>query len=417
MKSYSPNLPVEFLRQREIIGNRVRLGLQGFILVWFQFPATQRELAVSHTVAHLLWLVPVGYTALCELLIRTVYRPIYTRLFVMVDTLLVVMAVSLSGGLNSSLWPLLIFTILATGRLWGYRGTIGGVALVIPALAGVTALFYRMDPAEYLRKLWEVAILLSAMAVFFGKEAQELVRHNELARVQAQRLAAAEERNRLAEYLHNSFLSALAVISVRLGELELAAGSRNRVLKLISQLRCLIDGTVADARQAIAQMASAAEQQERIPQAPDDLGSLVDLEAVKGQIATVVREFQETRQCPVRLAWLATGGRLAALCAIEWVGVLKEALRNAAKHANARSVEVKIHQDDDVLTMTVVDDGNGFDATQLDQFRQSGKLGLAAMTQFARRWAGSTEITSTPGVGTRIRISIPVCTGERSGQP
>ena len=79
-----------------------------------------------------------------------------------------------------------------------------------------------------------------------------------------------------------------------------------------------------------------------------------------------------------------------------------EALQNAAKHAGATTVRVELDHEDEGLTLTVTDDGAGFDPGLV-----SGGSGMANLRGRVDSAGGVLELTSALGTGTRVRASIP----------
>jgi len=89
---------------------------------------------------------------------------------------------------------------------------------------------------------------------------------------------------------------------------------------------------------------------------------------------------------------------------------IKEALSNAAKHANATEIHLDLWAEDDRLCLTVVDDGRGFVAPLLNSRVQPSSFGngLANMRQRVAALGGELEITSTPRQGTKINVRVPM---------
>lgn len=86
--------------------------------------------------------------------------------------------------------------------------------------------------------------------------------------------------------------------------------------------------------------------------------------------------------------------------------ILSEALSNAARHGRGAAVEVRVtHGDEGSLVVEVSDKGPGFDAKQKPG---EGHLGLAGMRERAELLGGGFELESAPGVGTRVRVSLPL---------
>lgn len=84
--------------------------------------------------------------------------------------------------------------------------------------------------------------------------------------------------------------------------------------------------------------------------------------------------------------------------------ILREALNNAIKHSQAEHVDVTFHTNATSVTMSVVDDGSGFDVVR---GRTAGN-GLMNMHVRAERIGGSLVVESFPGQGTRITLKASI---------
>ncbi|HWY72338.1 MAG TPA: ATP-binding protein [Burkholderiaceae bacterium] len=84
--------------------------------------------------------------------------------------------------------------------------------------------------------------------------------------------------------------------------------------------------------------------------------------------------------------------------------ITQEALRNCAKHANAKSVEIRLARSAEWIKLTIADDGVGFELDRLEQFANAGGLGLSTMRERAEFAGAQFEITSSSAHGTRIRV-------------
>jgi len=90
---------------------------------------------------------------------------------------------------------------------------------------------------------------------------------------------------------------------------------------------------------------------------------------------------------------------------LELYRLVKEALHNSVKHADATTVHVEIRQDPAEgrrLVVEIADDGVGF-----DPLVPSGGLGLVSMRERAERVGGRLTLESVPAGGTRVRIVVP----------
>ena len=78
-----------------------------------------------------------------------------------------------------------------------------------------------------------------------------------------------------------------------------------------------------------------------------------------------------------------------------------EALTNAARHAGARSCEVRIVLDEGALRLDVTDDGRG-----IGEDRGTG-VGLGSMRERAEELGGTCAVGPAPGGGTRVSARLP----------
>jgi len=89
--------------------------------------------------------------------------------------------------------------------------------------------------------------------------------------------------------------------------------------------------------------------------------------------------------------------------------VLREALNNVIRHAGARTVRFTLALSDRRLTLTLADDGCGFDPgrqSALAEERLCRGNGLANMRKRMAEIGGSLDLVSTPGQGTTLRVQV-----------
>ena len=87
---------------------------------------------------------------------------------------------------------------------------------------------------------------------------------------------------------------------------------------------------------------------------------------------------------------------------IAFRSVLREALTNVAKHANAKAVSVLLAADDEEIGLEVVDDGCGFDPAGV----VGDRIGLGSMRERLHLLGGMLELDSRPGGPTRLRATF-----------
>jgi two-component system sensor histidine kinase UhpB len=86
--------------------------------------------------------------------------------------------------------------------------------------------------------------------------------------------------------------------------------------------------------------------------------------------------------------------------------IVREALDNVARHANAAHVSVRLSHDALTAYVVVEDNGDGFLTGDITEGR-----GLSAMRERARTHGGNVELDSQPGRGTRVLLTLPVQSG------
>ncbi|MCV7191974.1 sensor histidine kinase [Mycolicibacterium brumae] len=86
----------------------------------------------------------------------------------------------------------------------------------------------------------------------------------------------------------------------------------------------------------------------------------------------------------------------------------RELLGNAAKHARASTVRVTLVRDGGSLTLTVTDDGVGFDPGILATRIAEGHIGLASLAARVEAMGGTMKVGRAGGHGTRIRVTVPI---------
>ena len=86
--------------------------------------------------------------------------------------------------------------------------------------------------------------------------------------------------------------------------------------------------------------------------------------------------------------------------------IAQEAVRNAQKHAQARTVVIALSRIDGGTTLRVADDGVGFEPAEATKFRP-GHLGLTSIRGRATMAGGRFELESAPGAGCAVEVWVP----------
>ncbi len=89
-------------------------------------------------------------------------------------------------------------------------------------------------------------------------------------------------------------------------------------------------------------------------------------------------------------------------------GIVAEAVRNVVRHADATTCQITVDAGDDLLTVTIDDDGTGIPATP------TSGVGLASMRERAAG-IGATLIIARRERGTRVEVAVPIQTSAVAG--
>lgn len=115
--------------------------------------------------------------------------------------------------------------------------------------------------------------------------------------------------------------------------------------------------------------------------------------------------FERRSGIPARVASSSETLHVAADVQLVAYRTAQEALTNISKHARPRSVRIDLADTEGVLTLEVTDDGQGIDPAMLDKPKA---FGLKGLHERARTVGGWLDISSRPGHGTSVILSVPL---------
>jgi signal transduction histidine kinase len=195
--------------------------------------------------------------------------------------------------------------------------------------------------------------------------------------------ASDRERRRIAADLHDGVVQDLAGVSY-----SLAAASSMAPPDLAPAL----DEAAAGTRQGIRELRSLI-----VDIYPPELQRQGLEHAVRDLLAPCSRRGLETS------IDLDAAGELPPEVEALFFRTTQEALRNVMKHAGAKHVDVAVVRTNGHATLTVRDDGRGFDPGS----RPDGHFGLRILSDLARERGGDLSVDSAPGRGTTVRVEAP----------
>jgi signal transduction histidine kinase len=213
-----------------------------------------------------------------------------------------------------------------------------------------------------------------------------------------QRVAAAEEeRGRWARELHDETLQSLAALRLGLSAARRAKDDPAVIDDLLGEAVDQLDGEIATLRALITELRPAALDELGLPAAiaaladrSGRLGVAVDVD-VDPALATQIGD-PESRIAIYR--------------------IVQEALSNACKHGEAQRGVVTVAVNETAITVTVRDDGSGFDVSA----RSSG-FGLLGMRERAELLGGTLSVASEAGQGTTVTATLPCSVATQEPRP
>ena len=203
-----------------------------------------------------------------------------------------------------------------------------------------------------------------------------------------QELATLEERNRLARDLHDSVKQQIFAVGMQLGATKvLLKRDTDAAEKRLDEAQMLV-------RQAQQELTSLIK--ELRPVALEGKGLVAALRELATQWAQQTDIVANVR---VEEPEGAQTVPLTVEEALYRVG--QEALSNVARHSKATLVQMNLTMSDEDVTLSITDNGQGFDATQRGRAGAMG-VGLLSMRERMKALAGDVSIESTPGKGTTV---------------
>ncbi|WP_338845966.1 type IV pili methyl-accepting chemotaxis transducer N-terminal domain-containing protein [Massilia sp. W12] len=202
-------------------------------------------------------------------------------------------------------------------------------------------------------------------------------------------LAISEERNLVAQGLHDSIAQGLNFLNIQVQMLEdsLTKGKLDEVAEIAPQLRAGIAESYEDVRELLQNFRS------RLAE-----GSLAR------SLENTCEKFRRQTGIEIDFQADSEGAPLPREHQLQILFILQEALSNIRKHAMAAHIRVRFADRQDI-ELTVTDDGVGFDLAELQQKGET-HVGLKIMRERAQRIGADFTLESQPGAGATVRMRL-----------
>lgn len=232
----------------------------------------------------------------------------------------------------------------------------------------------------------------ASMMVFLGEATRIVTVNRDVS--ERKRALVVEERRRIARELHDSVSQVLFSMTMQARALELAlnidsSAGDDPVAAGIANIRQLTRRALAEMRALIVELR------------PDALAEEGLVAALRRHFATVAAR----EDIAIKISLPQEQTSFDPEADENLFRLAQEALNNVVKHAKARTVALRLAAtaDGSAIELEITDDGIGFDAGGI----QPEHLGLTTMSERAVGLGGTLAVTSTPGKGTTVLVSLP----------
>jgi signal transduction histidine kinase len=201
-------------------------------------------------------------------------------------------------------------------------------------------------------------------------------------------LAQEQERIRIAGELHDGVMQEMLAVTMMLGTAKRRISGNLDAQSTLDKAQQKLIQAGTDIRQLSHDLHPPLLQEAGLPRA----------------MQAYSEQFSVASGIPVWCDADESVGDLSRDAALALFRIVQEALGNAAKHATAKRIVVRLNRAESIVSLTVSDDGVGLDRSRL---ASEDGLGLIMMRERASQLNGTFDFESTPGRGTTIRVEIP----------
>ena len=318
-------------------------------------------------------------------------RSLMTYLILIGDFLLCMLLVIYTNGLNSSFLLYSLTPIMTAALLFEEK-----IALSLAATATLILSIAHLALSQFSERFtWIMQgynlTLLIVYTLFCFVAALVPYRINLNIRRRIEREAIIEERRRIAREIHDGVAQSLGYLNLKTKQVSDSVSSQNTVKALteLSDIRKVVQDTYEDIRESIDQLTTEIRNLPIIP-----------------ALANYTREFSDNNGIKVKFDVSRPFPQLSPVAELQLLRITQESLTNVRRHAQATEVEVKLGQTSQAVEMLIRDNGQGFDLSNLEE-SPPGYHGLNIIRERAEGLGGSLDISTAPGEGTAVMVSLP----------
>jgi two-component system, NarL family, sensor histidine kinase DegS len=363
-----------------------RLAFLGIGLGVLAVPSWSQFLGTTSALAFIIYFAVIAYSVANYLLLD---HPKYGRPFTFVtlnlDLIALTAMIMPSGGLKSPIMAahvmFTIFFVLLFPRI---------LAILPPmVMLLISALWLQQGQAveSVFLVVWYGTLSLIAAYLLTYLNTRDMRRTHQLkmlAKTQEENIVT-QERLRLAREIHDGLGGSLSTLIIQAEFIQRMA--KDASLKAeITELKDQAEEAIDELRRSLTMMRR-------------------DFDLHKS-LEDYCMRFQERSRVWCSLKVTGRQRRLPSEMQLAIFRILQECLTNIQKHAKAKRADVQLKYDGDIVSLTIKDDGVGFQIR--DKKALQGHYGLSNIDQRAMKFRGTVDVQSAPGAGTMIYVTLVI---------
>lgn len=245
---------------------------------------------------------------------------------------------------------------------------------------GILTLYFKRPYQEKIANIRLIETLCNQLGIAI--ESQRLI-------LRDKQFAVVEERNLMAQELHDNIAQSLSFLNLQVQMLSMALKNNetDKINETLSYIQEGIKQSYDEVRELLINF--------RVKIHPQSF-----IESVK----SVIQRFEKQTKINVELQIYGDCSSLDPVSQLQIVFILQEALSNVRKHANAQNVNIEINNQTQ-FRLHIHDDGDGFDQQQVEK-KQYNHVGLTIMRERTQKIQGQLTIDSVKNQGTSITLTL-----------
>lgn len=239
-----------------------------------------------------------------------------------------------------------------------------------------------------------VTLMIMLILVYRNHRNRQLIQQQRINELETQQQLTAteailkgeeQERSRLAKDLHDGLGGLLSGVKLQLGAMKGNLILTEEHGRVFNNALSKLDESIAEMRRVAHNM---------MPEALMKLG-------LQAALQDYCDSLSESQSFAINTEFYGLENRLPASDEIVVYRIVQELVNNAVKHSGATTILAQVIRQVDQLTITVEDNGRGFDLAAMETLQGAGIKNIRSRVQYLR---GQMDIKSTSGKGTSIHI-------------